>query len=298
VSRILVAEDTRVHALLARRLLEAAGFEVEVVADGRAALDRLAAGGIDLLLTDMQMPEMTGLELVEAVRREHPAVPVILMTQHGSEEVAVEALKKGAASYVPKRHLERDIVSTTDDVLAVATARRYSEALPRYLVRAESEFALENDPDLTLALISHFQEGLRQRQFCDELTVIRVGVALREALINAIHHGNLEVSSQLRQEDDKAYYQQVEERRRQAPYRDRRVRVLARESPGEVTYVIRDEGPGFDPAAVPDPTDPAYLDRPSGRGLLLIRTFLDEVSFNPTGNEITLVKRRPAGAAG
>lgn len=295
MSRILLAEDSRVYALLARRLLEDAGFEVELASDGREALDCLKRGGIDLILTDLQMPQMSGLDLVEAVRNEHPSVPVILMTQHGSEEIAVEALQKGAASYVPKRHLERVIVSAIDDVLAVASARRHAESLLRNLVRAESYFVLDNDPDLTLTLVNHLQQNLTRRRICDELTVIRVGVALREALINAIHHGNLEVSSELLQQDDKTYYELVEARRRQAPYRDRRVHVLSRESPEEVTYVVRDEGPGFDPARVPDPTDPANQDRVSGRGLLLIRTFMDEVSHNPAGNEITLVKRcRPA----
>jgi CheY-like chemotaxis protein/anti-sigma regulatory factor (Ser/Thr protein kinase) len=295
MSRVLVAEDTRVHAVMATRLLEEHGFEVHVEDDGRAALDRLRRGGIDLVLTDLQMPEMNGLELVEAVGRECPGVPVILMTQHGSEEIAVEALQKGAASYVPKRHFQRDIVSTVDEVLAVASTRRYSAALLRNMVRADYEFVLDNDPDLTLSLINQLQQNLMRWQACDELALLRVGVALREALINAIHHGNLEVSSELRQDDDAAYYGLVEERRRQSPYKDRRVHVLSREAAGEVTYVVRDEGRGFDPAAVPDPTDPANADRPSGRGLLLIRTFMDVVSHNPAGNEITMTKRFPSG---
>ena len=60
-------------------------------------------------------------------------------------------------------------------------------------------------------------------------------------------------------------------------------------------FVIRDEGPGFDVTTLPDPTDPENLLKPSGRGLLLIRTFMDEATHNATGNEITLVRRRRAG---
>ena len=62
--------------------------------------------------------------------------------------------------------------------------------------------------------------------------------------------------------------------------------------------VVRDEGPGFDPATLPDPTDPAQLERTTGRGLLLIRAYMDEVAFNGAGNQITLTKRRtpPANA--
>ena len=72
---------------------------------------------------------------------------------------------------------------------------------------------------------------------------------------------------------------------------DRRVHIHARESHHEAVYVIRDEGPGFSPDALPDPTEPVNLDKVIGRGLLLIRTFMDEVSHNKAGNEITMIKR-------
>ena len=64
----------------------------------------------------------------------------------------------------------------------------------------------------------------------------------------------------------------------------------------EARFVIRDEGPGFDPRTLPDPTDPENLLKPSGRGVMLIRTFMDAVAFNETGNEITMIKRQPLPA--
>jgi anti-sigma regulatory factor (Ser/Thr protein kinase) len=70
------------------------------------------------------------------------------------------------------------------------------------------------------------------------------------------------------------------------------VYITERVSRAEAHYVIRDEGPGFNPFVLPDPTAPENLDKLSGRGLLLIRTFMDDVSYNETGNQITLVKRR------
>ena len=79
-------------------------------------------------------------------------------------------------------------------------------------------------------------------------------------------------------------------RRAAGPDQDRRVHVYAKESRRQAVYVIRDEGPGFDPSALPDPTDPSNLEKASGRGLLLIRTFMDEVHHNEDGNQITMVK--------
>jgi anti-sigma regulatory factor (Ser/Thr protein kinase) len=128
----------------------------------------------------------------------------------------------------------------------------------------------------------------------DEGTADPVAVALTEALLNGILHGNLELDSRLRQEDEATYERMSEFRRLWPPYRDRRFHVRARLSQREAVYVIRDEGSGFDPSTLPDPTDPAHLERTTGRGLLLIRAFMDEVAFNPTGNQIALTKRRTA----
>ena len=65
----------------------------------------------------------------------------------------------------------------------------------------------------------------------------------------------------------------------------------------EIKFVVRDQGPGFNPSTLPDPTSPQYLDRPSGRGLLLMRAFMDAVIYNDAGNEVTLVKHRVTAAA-
>jgi anti-sigma regulatory factor (Ser/Thr protein kinase) len=62
-------------------------------------------------------------------------------------------------------------------------------------------------------------------------------------------------------------------------------------------FVIADEGPGFDPNSLPDPTDPANLESVGGRGLLLIQTFMDEMRFNAAGNQITIVKQAAANPA-
>jgi anti-sigma regulatory factor (Ser/Thr protein kinase) len=126
----------------------------------------------------------------------------------------------------------------------------------------------------------------------DDTTADRVAVALTEALVNGIQHGNLELDSRLRREDETTYHRMAEFRRRRPPYRDRRLHVRARLSRREAVYVIRDEGPGFDPSTLPDPTDPAHLEDTTGRGLLLIRAYMDRVAFNWDGNQITLTKWR------
>ena len=125
MTTVLVVDDSAVDRRLAGGMLEKnAEWNIEYASDGAEALARFGSQVPDAVVTDMQMPEMDGLELVETIRARYPLVPVILMTAHGSEDVAVQALERGAASYVPKVNLARDLADTVASVLAVARADR------------------------------------------------------------------------------------------------------------------------------------------------------------------------------
>jgi anti-sigma regulatory factor (Ser/Thr protein kinase) len=146
--------------------------------------------------------------------------------------------------------------------------------------------------------VAYVQDGIRsQDEHVDETELMQVGIALQEALVNAMHHGNLEIGSELREGDGETYRNLIEQRLTEPPFRNRRVHVTTRLSAEELACVIRDEGPGFDPTVVRDPTDPENLERVSGRGLYLIWTFMDRVRHNESGNEITLVKQLTGSGA-
>lgn len=294
---VLVVDDQPVERLMVGRMAERmAGVSPVYAGDGREALEILASRPVAVVLTDLQMPGMSGLELVEAVRSRHPGIPVVLMTAYGSEEVAVRALCAGAASYVPKRELARELDGTLKQVLEVAAAGRTRRRVLSSLERHQSTFRLENDPELIAPLIELFLQDLAGMGIGDATARLRIGVALQEALTNALYHGNLEVSSDLRQEDERHFYELADRRRSLEPYQSRRIEVRATLDRGGATFVIADEGPGFDVASLDRPIDPEDLMRIGGRGLLLIRTFMDEVSHNASGNAITLVKRQQPSA--
>lgn len=291
--RILVADDsTLVHHLVERILKVRPDLSPEFVSDGRAALEVVAADPPDLILTDLDMPGLGGLELVETLNRNQCSVPVVLMTAHGSEDVAVRALRTGAANYVPKKDLMGQLIDTVDSVLAVLAADRQRRRTMTCLTRRESWFELGNDPDLIAPLSSLMREELYAVGFCDRTTSVRVGVALTEALTNAVLHGNLELSTDLRQDEDDQFFKLMEQRRGEAPYRDRRVRISARLDGQAATYEIQDEGPGFDHERIGHTVETCDLTRIGGRGLLLIRTFMDEVTYLGGGSHLVMVKRR------
>jgi anti-sigma regulatory factor (Ser/Thr protein kinase) len=169
--------------------------------------------------------------------------------------------------------------------------QREQHRLREYLTVAESDFVLTNDTSLIRPLISRIESDVQQLWGNEEANRLRMFVALREALENAVYHGNLEVSSELREDGGFEYYELANRRRQEPPYKDRRVHVQTRISRDAAEFTVRDEGPGFNPDVLPDPTDPANLEKASGRGLILIRTFMDDVRYNEAGNEITMTKR-------
>jgi len=101
----------------------------------------------------------------------------------------------------------------------------------------------------------------------DDDQVFAVRLALEEAIVNAMKHGN-------------GFDPNLS------------VHVGYRVTPERVEIRVADEGGGFDPGDVPDPTKDEYLERPCGRGIMLMRCYMDEVSFSPRGNEVVMVKHR------
>lgn len=289
---ILIVDDDAVDRELAERCLQAiANVQVRAAEDGDQALEIVDREAPDLVLTDLRMPGMTGIELVEILRERFPMMPVILMTSQGSESIAVRALQAGASSYVPKREMKEILAETVRQMLEIAEARTFRRRVLGHLNSSEDRFELVNDPSLIYALVGYVQDNLELLSFGDEPARSQVGIALAEALSNAIVHGNLEIDSALRQSDRDAYHRQIEERCDREPWNRRRVRFIARESRERVEYVVEDEGPGFDSASLPDPTSADNMLETSGRGVWLIRTFMDEVEYNEKGNRLTMVKR-------
>lgn len=293
--KILVVDDSTIDRKIVGGLLQkAVNWDVHFAQHGREALERMQQQPPtelpDIILTDLQMPEMNGLELVHEIQHKFPLIPVVLMTAQGSELIAVEALRAGAASYVPKKQLVEMLTSTLQQVLSIAGEKKTKKALSERMCSISCSFRLNNDPVMLTSLVSHVQGILRDMQVLGESDRLRTGVALEEALLNAAYHGNLEVSSELREIDHSRFYSLARERMGQPPYMDRSISVDLTINESGLRYTVRDEGPGFDPSSLPDPTDPANIERPCGRGLLLMKTFMDEIRYNDRGNEVEMIK--------
>ena len=291
VSMILVVDDSPSDRETIENVLASLEeFSVSVADSGEQCLEELKSHPPDIVLVNPKMSFDDGCSVTEKLLAEHPHVPVIVVTSSGDEEHAIRALQLGAASYVPQGMLNHELAGILQDVMDVTQKRNCQARLLDCMTAMRCRFVLENDRDLIAPLVVYLQELVARLDICREPETTRLGIALDEALVNSLYHGNLEVSSALREQDNYDYQELATKRAQQKPYCDRRIHVAADLYRDRVEITIRDEGPGFNHRSLPDPTDPVNLGKVSGRGILLMRTFMDDVLFNEYGNQVILTK--------
>jgi CheY-like chemotaxis protein/anti-sigma regulatory factor (Ser/Thr protein kinase) len=290
--KLLVVDDVatdrlRISGLAARWM----NSTVLQASDGASALSMIEEHQPDIVLTDLNMPEMNGLQLVEAIRDQYPYIPVILMTADGSEEIAALALQKGAASYVPKRNLAQNLERTLQQVHVTARDSQIQPDVMHQIQSTRTVLVLYCDRQLIRSTVGLLVNFLRCMPLGDETERMRTGIALEEALLNAYYHGNFEVTSAGGSPQN--YDVIAAERTADREYGNRKIHVEADVSRERAIFVIRDEGMGFDPAPFLTNRSKPLDDR--HRGIHLMSTIMDEVRYNETGNEVTMVRNAITG---
>ena len=275
MNSILVAEDDRPTRLLLRERLRAAHFTVSTAKDGAEALAKLKRKAFDLLLLDIWMPRMNGLEVLAHLKDSPSSPRVVVMTSDSTPETLLRAVREQAYQYItkpiePKALVEmlRDMASHTPTMLPIEVLSARPEWL-ELLVPCTREAAARI-------------EGFMGHLDADLAPEVResVGYAFRELLLNAIEWGG-----------------QLDP--------NRKVRIAYVRARKMLLYRIADPGPGFSfenlkHAAVGHPEGASPMDhmvvrlekgiRPGGFGILMARAKVDELIYNESRNEVVFVK--------
>jgi CheY-like chemotaxis protein/anti-sigma regulatory factor (Ser/Thr protein kinase) len=283
MSRILVVDDDRTTRHVLSKVLTSAGFSVTVAKDGVEALAFLRRRRFDLLLLDVWMPRMTGLDLLERLRTRKVRPRVVVMTSDEAPETLLEAVRQQAFTYVHKPIASLELLHTVREVLQAPDppAIEVISARPEWveLVVPCRREAVERIQTVMAQLDADLAPEVRES----------IAYAFRELLMNAIEWGG-----------------------RLDPARTVRISYLrARRM---LLYRIADPGPGFNlddlpHAAIGGPADDpvAHMHvreakgiRPGGFGLLMVRGSVDELLYNEKRNEVVFVKylEEGPGAAG
>ena len=274
-TRLLIVEDDRAFRHAMATLLADAGHEVHQAGDGAEALALLNRESVDLILLDIGLPGVSGLDILAAVRAMKVPPRVIVVSADDTSDTLIKAVQGQADHYVRKPFAPGAIVGIVDDVLKAAPAT----SLPVELVSARPEW-VEIVAPCSLD-VAHRLQAFMMHLETDLSEEVResVGQAFRELLCNAIEWGGKLDPS-------------------------RKVRISCLRAKRMLLYRIADPGEGFDierlsHAAINNPDDNplqhAFVReeqglRPGGLGLAITQSLVDELIYNEARNEVVFIK--------
>jgi CheY-like chemotaxis protein/anti-sigma regulatory factor (Ser/Thr protein kinase) len=273
MNRILVVDDDRTTRFVLQNVLDGAGYATSVAEDGVDALDALRTGRFDLLLLDVWMPRMNGLELLAKLRTRKRRPRVVVMTSDDTPDTLLKAVREQAFTYVHKPVDSTALLDTVRQALESPEPPRIEviSARPDWveLVVPCTREAAERIQPVMVQLGASLAPDVRDA----------IAYAFRELLLNAIEWGG-----------------------RLDP--SRTVRIACLRFKRMLMYRIADPGPGFNIDDLPhaaighSPDAPiAHMQvreekglRPGGFGLLSVRASVDELLYNEKRNEVVFVK--------
>lgn len=184
-TRILVVDDKQSFRFMIKGYLEDAGYRATAAAGGMEALTELEQGPFDLVLSDMVMPEMDGVDLLRRVRDRYPQLPFVLVTAHGSVGSAVAAMKEGAGDYLLKPLNREELLMVVERLLEHARLRA---SYDRMLDSERKKYSFQNitssSPDMGKMLSAAQQVAASS---CTTVAIYGESGVGKEVLARAIH---------------------------------------------------------------------------------------------------------------
>ncbi len=254
---ILVVEDDTFLREAIVTLLRDFNWEVYEASDGIEALARMRQHPVEIVLTDLQMPRMDGVQLLGHLREIDPELPVVVLTGFGTTERCAQALRAGATDFLLKPCEDDDLLAALDEAWEAGRANGRAEP---FQIRASGriEMTMPAATKMVSGVVAQVEAFARAAGYYTRRWGIRR--ALREALDNAVRHG-------ARGKDD------------------RDVRIIVTLTDEGLALEIEDPGAGF-------PLPAAWTDAPltsASHGLELMRCFADRVTWHPPGNRVEMV---------
>jgi CheY-like chemotaxis protein len=290
MTRILIIDDEQSVREVLKIALSEKGYEILEAADGREGVKQFQSATPDVVITDVMMPEMDGIEVMRRIRETSESADIIIMTGYGSEELVIEALRYGASNYLKKPIDFEDLFAVIDKINFRRQHRKRFEVAKDVVHFEKKDLVLGNSlTDVWGAVnqVLYNVGGYLQGRVLDGM---RIG--LYEIIVNAIEHGNLGISSKDKSDAilGKRYSDLLSDKAKEADAEGKRVHISSSYTRKKLTVEVRDEGTGFRFRELPDMSDPNTIMSVNGRGIFLTSLYFDKVEFREPGNTVFLEK--------
>ncbi|HET6487352.1 MAG TPA: response regulator, partial [Spirochaetia bacterium] len=263
--RVLVVDDQQGLRQLLCKLLEREGFEALEAADGQQAIEIFRADPPLVVVSDIMMPRMDGLALLNEVKRIDRNTTVLLMTGQGNEETLLKALRGGASNFFKKPFNVRDLVDEIRKVVDYRTEAALTTLFSPFLVEESKSFVIPTSTSPYYPIIN--QITLQLPCLLPESEILNLRIGIEEMITNAIEHGNLEITfdEKNRAIENGSLAELVADRGRRSDAAGRTVRVSSRLTSELFEVSVQDDGRGFDWRSLPS-VAPENLLAFNGRG--------------------------------
>jgi CheY-like chemotaxis protein/anti-sigma regulatory factor (Ser/Thr protein kinase) len=297
--KILLAEDELSLRNTFSRMLVRLGHEVEGFETGAGLCEALDRGAQpDLVWTDLAMPEVDGLTVIRRARKRLPSVQILVVSAHSDGEHVLQALREDADHFLAKPVEMSEFHAVLRRINDICIAGRDKARSWHSFVRCDLELHVPASYGVAAATAALFAK--HARSFLDDSGCRGLQIAVHEILLNSIEHGCLEITREekLTALTENRYTDLIATRSADARLGTRFVHVrMTADAERGVEISLTDPGPGFDPANLPDPSDPSFIDLPSGRGTFMARLHVDELVYANGGRTAILRARRHAASS-
>lgn len=294
---ILVVDDEQIIRSVVQRKLEATTpYRVLTCDDGLPALEIIKSEHVDLVISDLLMVSLNGIDLLREIKRYDARIPVIIITGYGTLDDAIEAIKLGAEDFIKKPFDVADIILTIEKTFSKIEEQADQRAIIHHIANEDIALTIPTDFDFLNRVINYIFSHLRARWLVSAEALHDVKICLYEALYNALEHGSLEITGEekthLLEKGQQAYRDFLAQRLGDGRYASRSIHVRLAISEQLMEVAIRDEGQGFEygDLLIGVPSEEAF--KSCGRGLLLISSLMDGLEFREGGREIVMRKER------
>ncbi|MFO7868995.1 MAG: response regulator [Bacteroidales bacterium] len=288
--KILVVENDIVSRELFRVVLEKEGYNCQFAEDGVEGLEIFNEFLPDLVISDIRMPRIDGISLLKRIRQVERNVIIIMVTAHGNEDVALEALESGANNYL-KKPIDLTKFRTQIAQYKSILDKRIRKLDVSNLIQAqELQISIDSDMDYIPILAEFLTQKIKHVFSPSELINIELGIS--ELLLNAIEHGNYNISPEEKKEAliNNTLTKLYIERKETAIKNNKKIHITYSQNKEYCEWIVKDEGKGFDWRKISHAHTNPISTGLQGRGVFISKLQFDDVQFLGNGNVVSAKK--------
>ncbi len=288
--KVLLVEDDLASMSYLEVLMKREGHEYQKAYDGKTGLKLFHDFKPDIVLSDINMAHMNGLEMVERIRQAQPSVIIIMLTAYNSEEYVMEAIKVGANNYLKKPVSKLHLISLLRKYTSAIESKLIKSSICSFQTSHTFTLKFKTNVEIIPAIVNHLVAETHELFTEEERLDIKLG--LGELILNAVEHGNLSIDYDQKHEAiqvdqlQRLYLQRLSDK----TYQNRCITINYIQDETSSQWEIIDEGDGFDPTAIPNPISEDGLMRLHGRGIFICKFQFDEMEYVGKGNRVRVKK--------